>query len=79
MSIMTVDLIMEKIKIATPESPIAVFKCDIIGQLDAVFAETVETRRVIRSAEKQLVGVYHKGMELSCVEKFLHEIAGGNS
>lgn len=79
MSIMTVDLIMERIKIATPDSPIAVFRSAIIGQLDAVFAETVETRRVIRSAEKQLVGVYHRGMELSCVEKFLYEIAGGNS
>ena len=43
MSNMNVTHILERIDLATPESPIAVFRCGAPGTLNAVFAKTVRT------------------------------------
>ena len=45
-----VDLVMKRIEGATPSSPIAVFKCDKPGQLQALFARTVVTAGLIKTS-----------------------------
>lgn len=59
MSISTMQVILGRIKSAQPESPIAVFTCSgtkTQGLLDAYFASTVATQRLLTSPH--LVGVY---------------------
>ena len=76
MSNSTINTILDRIRYATPESRIAVFKRstfdNIIKEknsikedqslmLDAVFADTVDTLRHIEASDKNLIGVYHSG------------------
>lgn len=61
MTIATVDTILERVKSATSKSPIAVFKCNVFGHFNAVFANTVETQRRIRSGDPAYIGTFDKG------------------
>ena len=56
----TLDLIMDRISVATNESPIAVFKVN--GKLDALFASTAETKQLLSTKPSNLVGVFYNTM-----------------
>ena len=58
MSISTTTVVRERIKSATPESPLALFKKGH-GFFDCVFASTVETRRRISAGDLFFVGTLH--------------------
>lgn len=66
MTISTVEVIMERVKTAYKDSPIAVFYADD-GSLDAMFAATIETQKRIRTDEQNLVGVFHRYMNQGAV------------
>jgi len=71
MSLMAIDLIMERIQIASAESPIAVFKPSLIfGSLDkrlnAFFGDSVEGRMRIK-VDKNLIGVFDNTMDTRLV------------
>ena len=61
MSLMTLDLLLKRIAYAPPDSPIAVLRGepDERGRLNAVFAATAESQRLIRVADPALLGVWH--------------------
>jgi len=79
MTIMTIDLVMDRIKSATRYSPIAVFHSVGEGKLDALFASTVMTEIKIRKEGKFLVGVYHQYMDLRKIYKELKSAMEGLS
>ena len=58
MSISTVDMIIGRIKLATAESPISVFRCHVPGRLNAVFSNTVLTRKMVASGGYGYVGTF---------------------
>lgn len=55
--------IMGRIKLATEDSQIAVFKSPIADELDAIYYSTVEAHRRIHEGKPELVGVYHHKMQ----------------
>ena len=61
MSLMTLDLLLERIAFAPADSPIAVLRGepDERGRLNAVFAATAESQRLIREGDPTLLGVWH--------------------
>ncbi len=67
MTIQTIEIIMSRIDVANPASPIAVFECGKRDSLNAVFADTVETRRWIKRGKDyfgyNLIGVFDRYME----------------
>lgn len=71
MTVMSTDLILERVKVAEKESPIAVFQ-DENGDLDAVFAATIGTQERIKNDDPDLVGVFHKYQRISTVRARLN-------
>ena len=71
----TPEVVLDRIKVAKPESPIAVFRCNEEGKLDAVFAATIQSMKEIRDG-CGLVGVYHREMNLDRVMLDLQQNAG---
>lgn len=71
MTIATTEIIIERIRAAEPLSPIAVFRCNKIGHLDAVFASTFETKRRIRQKDKYYVGTFSKVSDMLDVAEIL--------
>jgi len=72
MSIGTIETIIERIKAATTESRIAVYKTR--DGLEAVFADTVDGLSRIK-ADRNFVGVYHNKFDLKKIrEKLLAEL-----
>jgi len=65
--------VMIRINGATPESQIAVFRTDLPEMLNAVFAATVLTQRMIEAKDQTLIGVYDGTMDLQAIKK---ELAG---
>lgn len=63
MSLMILNLLVKRLASATPESPIAVFQGapNPRGRLNAVFAATAESQRLIRHQDPDLIGVWHAG------------------
>ena len=66
--------IIERIKAAEESSPIAVFKVKPTGLLDAVFANTSESQKLIRDGGG-LVGVFHGEHDLDRVRHELNTAA----
>lgn len=58
MSDCTVDLVLARLKVATPQDPLALFTGTKPGCIDVVFANTVETQRRIAASDPRLLGVY---------------------
>ena len=56
-----IGTVMDRIKIATVEHPIAVFSIGSSIWFDAVFADTVDFEK--RKNDPDLIGVYHRGMD----------------
>ena len=67
----TLQQVMVRIKGATPDSQIAVFRCDEPENLNAVFAATVITRRMIDEGHRDLIGVYDGTMNPGDIEREL--------
>jgi len=67
MSFATVSEVMGRIKLATEESPIAVFTTPEPDKLDAIYFKTVEAAQRIKLRKPKLVGVYFKDMTLPVV------------
>lgn len=72
MSLSSVEHTMSRIAGSTAESPIAVFACNRSDMVNAMFADTVESRRKIRAETAGLIGVYdgtmngkHVAMEIT--------------
>jgi len=64
---------MERIRAASMASPIAVFRCKNIGHVNTVFANTVETTRLIRKGDKNLVGVFYGGSDQKEVKRIIRD------
>jgi len=80
MSVSSINVIMERIACATPESPIAVFKLNnpCIGTLlDAVFGNTTMTKVRIAAKDPGFVGLFHGGMDKREVRSQLKKIIAG--
>lgn len=71
MSEATLRQIMLRIESADKKSPIAVFRSDVRGKLNAVFADTAETKRLIHEKDKTHIGTYHKEMDRELIYKRL--------
>ena len=73
MKVQSVDVILERIDIATERSPIAVFYAQNDGALGlaAVFASTVDTQRKIKTGCSELVGVFNQTENRYDTKKFL--------
>jgi len=76
MSISSVKVIMQRIKEATPESKIAVFKRSGNGTLDAMFDSTVKMEAMRKSPN--YIGSYSHcdGVEFDNLQKKLNRLAG---
>jgi len=59
MSISTLPIVQERIRTAPEDSPIAVFLTKKEGILNACFAATIESQRIISEKPENLVGVFH--------------------
>jgi len=64
MSLSIKNVVVDRIETANSESPIAVFKTGKKSKcsndlFDAVFARTVKTAQVLRSANDDLIGVFY--------------------
>jgi hypothetical protein len=75
MSLAPINIIMDRIKSAQTRSPIAVFT-GAGNQLDAMFSDTIDTKKLIDQNDPFLVGVYDKGMDLKAVESQLKAALG---
>ena len=76
MSVSTIDVIIGRIQSATSESAIAVFSCDKANCLNAVFANTVASRKLISNGlNLDLVGVFDKTMDFVDVKHRLFQAA----
>ena len=64
---------MDRIKGATSQSPIAVFRCDKDNEVNAVFAATVKTQQMIAEKDPNLIGVYDASMNLYEIEQTLRK------
>lgn len=71
MSISDIETTMERIAFATEESPIAVFRCNIPGRVNAMFANSVGVQERIQNNDTLLIGVYHGMMKKRHIEKQL--------
>lgn len=71
MTIATIDTILNRVRGAAPQSPIAIFRSDRLGQFNAVFASTVETQNAIRRNDPNLIGVYDKNVDLHYLAQVL--------
>ena len=72
MTILSTQLIIDRIKVATTRSPIAVFKTPD-GRLDALFASTLVTHRRIKAGDPFLIGVFNSTMNLAGIKDKLDE------
>ena len=70
MSLSCVEQIITRIKAATIESPIAVFRSPAIeeGRLDAIFASPVVSQERIKSDQANLIGIYNSGSDVPDME-----------
>jgi hypothetical protein len=78
MSVALVIQIMERIKVAANESPIAVFRNSFKGpqtfdKLDAVFANTVFSKQRIANDSGNLIGIYTKDSDIAAVHVALNK------
>ena len=71
MSEATLRHVMERIEGATKQSPIAVFRSEFRGKLNAVFGATLHTLQLIDSKDKSYIGSFHKEMDADAIYKKL--------
>jgi len=77
MSIGTPQQIIDRIKSAEPDSPIAVFNLGDEAVLDAVFGSTVKAHQRL-ATENNLVGVWHRHSNLTEAREAMRRILTEN-
>lgn len=73
MSIMSVSGALDRIGCADRKSPIAVFTTERQGLVNVVFAGTALSQMAIDRKNKNLIGIYHGGMNRELVREELHQ------
>ena len=76
MSLGSVESTLDRILVAEPNSPIAVFRGSSSGLVDAVFASTKMSKLAIKRNEKSLIGVYDRSCNLPLVKRVLERASG---
>lgn len=71
MSISDIETTMDRIAFASEDSPIAVFRCNIPGKVNAMFANSIGVQERIRNKDPMLIGIYHGTMKRRRIEKEL--------
>lgn len=71
MSISDIETTMERIAFATEDSPIAVFRCNIPGRVNAMFANSIGVQERIRNKDQMLIGAYNGLMKKRHIVKEL--------
>lgn len=71
MSRMNLTAVMDRIRTATPDSQIAVFRTGDRGYLDAMFCNTIVTLRRIANQDAAFIGVYDGTMDCKSIHKNL--------
>lgn len=71
MSYANLEQTLIRIKGATPDSPIAVFKTQVPGSLNAMFAATIKTQEMINENHPDLIGVFDGLMDIPAVKSLL--------
>lgn len=66
MSVSSIQVIMNRIKSATPESPIAVFCYN--GELNALFANTLWSASIMTETKAELIGIFNMHMDAHGIE-----------
>lgn len=77
MSTSNKEIIMGRIAVATPESPLAVFKCGSDRLLNCVPKSTVMTSVWLDRGFPELVGIFHRDMPTGKVSMMLKAALGG--
>lgn len=72
MSTSTLSIILDRIKSAPPSSPIAVFRCSVAGQLNAVFGATWTTLEEIKTSP-DYIGSFHGEQHPKVVRAMLEQ------
>lgn len=76
MSLMKVEHAMDRIQSAPKESPILVMRSWERGHVNAVFASTVESARLIRSRDPSVIGVFDSSDDRDSVRRKLESAIG---
>ena len=80
MSSATPKIVMGRIAAATPLSKMAIFESSVAGQVNAVFAQTSESAKLIKrgddGAGRKLIGVYCAGDDKTTVYAELRRACG---
>jgi hypothetical protein len=71
MSKSNLERVMLRIRGAEVCSPIAVFRCEEPGQLDSLFAKTVEAHRMMWEEPRSFIGLFDRTMDMSLVKQEL--------
>ncbi|WP_404358086.1 hypothetical protein [Methylotuvimicrobium sp. KM1] len=71
MALDTVATILGRVKVAPPDSPIAVFKCDKPGLLRAVFGATIDSRLEMDAKRGELIGAFCQNDDEAIVKRKL--------
>ena len=71
MSVSDIETTMERIAFATEDSPIAVFRSNIPGRVNAMFANSLKVQERIQNKDPHLIGVYHGMMKTRYIVKQL--------
>lgn len=71
MSICTTQEVMNRIKHADRESPIAVFRTEDDIYFDALFANTIPTQQRIKKGDRMYIGTFHKLNDPSTIRRKL--------
>lgn len=76
---MQLSAVMERIRDASPDSPIAVFRVAKRGYFETMFANTIITRQLIESGNRKFIGAYHGAMDCAEIHKRLSLCARGRA
>lgn len=70
---------LQRISVATPESPIVVFNTPghAEGDYNTMFAQTVRNQKLIKNGGKALIGVFHNELEPEFVKDKIQNFRKG--
>jgi hypothetical protein len=64
---------LDRIQSAEPESPILVHRSQVPDRIGTVFADTVETRRMVAAGELDVVGIWHRNSDMDQVRAAIRD------
>lgn len=74
MAATNINTILQRVSVATPESPIAVFR--IGNNLHSTFGSTVRTQEWIIAGKPELIGLFHRGIPIKTITMMLQAARG---